>query len=207
MIEGRFFDIGGKLQKVHFADGDYALIGDGVRKQIIQTSEIDHGAERTDDLGLKNFNHRVQIFKRDASEKETMEFLNAMLHHCLEITRRWATPISLVGESDDPNSKIAPTTFDEALGYWKRATAYLDQYQEDGESEPFLVVSVALEGDLFVNRLQPHVDVSLDSDESIQHELEKVISIHPRVIHLNDSDLVGTDRVDFDIVPSPDTED
>lgn len=183
---------------VLFVDRDKAFVSDGVRKSIISKEQAEDWEDITESLGLYKFEHLVTMRHTSGSEEDFKSFLNAMINHAIEINRRWITTIQQVSGEVTIDEKMFPDVIKHSIGYWRKAVAYLDTVTSDGSGD--LAVSVALEGDIFVNRILEAFDGE-EVPEDVR--LQEYLKVHPRYINYNDQNEYGPSRFDFDIQVFP----
>lgn len=169
---------------------------DGIDTFIIDPDELRETAtEIGEDLILREFEHTCTMQTRGGDETATLQFLDTVMVQCMQLTANGAVPISLITQEDINVVKDSRVNLTDAVGYWNRATAFLDHELVEGKEEPELVIRVVLGGVLFATRFKQEDQAHLN-----EYELKSDYKVHPRV---NNDVLEGhTDglSMDFDIV-------
>lgn len=170
---------------------------DGIESFIVDLEELKENAtEISDDLVLREFEHTCSLQTHGGDQNATLQLLDTIMVQCMHLTAHGSVPISLITQHDVNTVKSERTDLTKAVGYWQRATAFLDhEAPEDGEEEPKLVIRVVLNGVLFASRFKEE-----DEERLNEFELKSHYQIHPR---FNNDVLEGRGGdlgMDFDIV-------
>jgi len=170
---------------------------DGVETFIIDPDELRETAtEVSDDLVMREFEHTCSMQTHGGDQQATLQLLDTVMVQCMQMTANGAVPISLVGPDQINVVKETRTNFSEAVGYWQRATAFLDhEFDEQNDEEPKLVIRVVLNGVLFASRFKQETAETLK-----ENELESHYQVHPRFNHDVLEGRGGSLSMDFDIV-------
>jgi hypothetical protein len=170
---------------------------DGVETFIIDPDELRETAtEISEDLVMREFDHTCTMQTHGGDQQATLNLLDTIMLQCMQMTSHGALPISLIKQEDINVVKDKRATLTDAVGFWQRATAFLDhEFDEENESEPKLVIRVVLNGVLFASRFKPETQENLK-----EFELEKNYQVHPRFNHDVLEGRGGNLSMDFDIV-------
>lgn len=169
---------------------------DGIDSFIIDPDELRETAtEAGEDLVLREFEHTCSMQTHGGDQQATLNLLDTMMLQCMHLTANGAVPISLIKQEDINVVKEQRTNLTDAVGYWQRATAFLDhEFKEDSE-EPELVIRVVLNGVLFASRFKEE-----DQGTLKEFELKSNYQVHPRFNHDILEGRGGGLSMDFDIV-------
>lgn len=171
---------------------------DGIESFIIDPDELRETAtEISDDLVMREFDHTCTMVTHGGDQNATLNLLDTVILQCMQLTANGSVPISLIGPEDINQVKDKRTNLNNAVGYWQRATAFLDHELEDKdeEGEPKLVIRVVLNGVLFASRFKKATQERLN-----EFELESHYQVHPRFNHDLLEGRGGNLSMDFDIV-------
>lgn len=197
-------DDNGELRQYHvlLVDGDRVLVTDGLEKRIIPASELDKAQDITNDLVLRNYQHKIAIYRPEATATEILNLYKMFLNLCLDLTRRWSTPIDLVKPWESDTEKDHITSLKDAVGIWRVAHPILEDQPIDEEGkETVTTIAITLEGDLFCDRLRGTV-LPEDIEDVDINQLQRYLQIETRFLTREGDELPY--RIDFDVIPKPD---
>lgn len=176
-----------------------AVLTDGDPKHLCcESSRMEEAGfvEINEFLGAREWNHLASYRLSGGSDEELNAAIDAYMTNAVAITARGCVPFQLQKAGEVGNIKDINTALKDAMGYWKRAVAWLEvEHAEDDETPPTLIVRVSLHGVLFQHRLENALGGKLDEET----DLAELIAVVP-MFYSPDSEFNphGT-GIDFDL--------
>lgn len=165
-------------------------VTDGIEFFVIHPDDLkDNAKEIGDDLGLKELDHTIPMKVSQGDEQATLSMLDQMMVQCMMITNHGAVPFQLIDENQAGQVKEKRATLTDAVGFWRRATAFLDNTEEDG-----LIIRIVLHGVVFTDRIKQ------GETAMTEEELVEGYQVKPRFNNDTLETLTGNLGIDFDLV-------
>lgn len=174
----------------------YIQLTDGIETFVIHGDDLKESAQEiTDSLKPHEFTHSLCMQTHGGGEEQTMQMLDMMMQQCSFLTANGAVPFSLITEDQINTVREKNEDLTEAVGYWNRAVAFLDQEPSEETGEMSLVIRLVLHGVIFAARIQK------DNGQPLQEfELSEHYQVRPRFSKDAIEALGGALTVGFDLV-------
>lgn len=147
-------------------------------------------------LGRREWSHLATYRLSGGSDEEINQAVDAYMSNAVAISARGCVPFQLMKADQVGNIKDVNTALNDAVGYWKRAVAWLEvENNEDPEAEPNLIIRISMHGVLFNNRVENALGVKLDEVE----DLAEIIAVVPMFYSPDSEFNPHGSMIDFDL--------